>query len=218
MSENKPQLTEEQVEELANECAQNAYAYRDFVLDLTSPPETYNLSQDAIGGLIEALWRLTPASLELDHFKRVMTYGDKLRINRPTHYYGRHPRVRAAEAANAAGEALSVEQQSRLLLIHGVLGKITEALELAPILVDLLTDSGDFDAVNLLEELGDDAFYTALVEHAAGYVHGNVRYRNVKKLGKRYKGGRFTRGEALNRDLAAERQALGDDQPLAEEN
>lgn len=218
MSENKPQLTEEQVEELANECAQNAYAYRDFVLDLTSPPETYNLSDAVMGGLVEALHRLTPASLELDHFKRAMTYGDKLRINPPAHYWPLHPQIRGAASRNAEGTELTAENRARLLLIHGVLGKITEALELAPILVDLLTDSGDFDAVNLLEELGDDAFYTALVEHAAGYVHGNVRYRNVKKLGKRYKGGRFTRGEALNRDLAAERQALGDDQPLAEEN
>lgn len=209
MTENK-QLTDEAVEQLALACAANPQNYQAFVLDLTSPPETYNLGQSVVGGLIEALNRLTPASLELDHFKRGMTYGDKLRINPPAQYHGVNPTVAAAATAINDGDALSDAQRARLLLIHGVLGKITEALELAPILVDLLSDQHDFDSINLLEELGDDAFYTALIEHAAQYDANQVVYRNVKKLGKRYKGGRFTAGEALNRDLGAEREALGD--------
>lgn len=209
MTENK-QLTDDQVEELAAFCQDNDLGYEQFVLALTSRPETYNLSQEVIGGLIEALHRLTPASLELDHFKRAMTYGDKLRINPPAAYHGVNPTVAAAQAAIMGKVLMTDKQRARLLLIHGVLGKITEALELAPILVDLLSDKSDFDVVNLVEELGDDEFYTALTCHAAGRERSYVRYRNVKKLGKRYKGGRFTVGEALNRDLGAEREALGD--------
>lgn len=210
MSEQQKQLTEEQIEHLAQAASESPLVYSEFVTSLTSPPETYNLSQDVIGGLIEALHRLNPASLELDHFKRVMTYGDKLRINRPAAYHGINARVRAADAYNREGFKLTDEQRNHLLLIHGILGKITEALELAPILVDLLSDKGDIDIVNLVEELGDDAFYTALATLAGGIMGGEVVYRNVKKLAKRYKGGVFSVDEALNRNLIAEREALGD--------
>lgn len=208
MTENK-QLTDEQVEELAYQAAHNPPVYRDFVMDLTSPPETYNLSQEVIGGLIEALHRLNPASLELDHFKRAMTYGEKVRINPPAAYHGLHPTVRSSAAHNAGGTKLPDHHRAHLLLIHGILGKMTEALELAPILVALLGDKGDADLINLIEELGDDAFYTALVEEALESDLGAVVYRNVRKLGKRYKGGFFTRAEAVNRDLDSEREALG---------
>jgi hypothetical protein len=204
-------MTEQDTELLAERCASSPLAYRAFVLELTSPPTTYNLSQEVLGGLTEALHRLTPASLELDHFKRAMTYGDKLRINPPAKYHPLHPQIRGAEANNKGGDPLSEEQVARLLLIHGILGKITEAMELAPILVDLISDKADFDQINLIEELGDDAFYTSLVEHAAGAMPGNVVRRNVKKLRKRYKGDLFSAEAALNRDLDAERKALGDD-------
>lgn len=200
--------TPEQINQLAEHCASSPLAYREFVLALTSSPTTYNLSQEVLGGLTEALHRLTPASLELDHFKRAMTYGDKLRINPPSQYHPLHPLIRGADSNNKGGDPLTEEQAARLLLIHGILGKITEALELAPILVDLISDKADFDQVNLIEELGDDAFYTSLVEHAAGVMSGNVVYRNVKKLHKRYKGGLFDAAAALNRDLDAERQEL----------
>ena len=196
-------------EQLAEYCAQSPLAYRDFVLALTSPPETYNLSDAVMGGLVEALHRLTPASLELDHFKRAMTYGDKLRINPPANYHPLHPLIRGAGSRIAAGEELTDENRARLLLIHALLGKITEAMELAPILIDLISDKADVDVVNLIEELGDDRFYTALAEHAANVMEGNVVYRNVRKLCKRYKGGLFDQAAALNRDLDAEREALG---------
>ncbi len=196
-------------EQLAEYCAQSPLAYRDFVLALTSPPETYNLSQEVLGGLTEALNRLTPASLELDHFKRAMTYGDKLRINPPAQYHPLHPLIRGAASRIADGDELPPENKARLLLIHALLGKITEAMELAPILIDLISDKADVDVVNLIEELGDDRFYTALAEHAANVMEGNVVYRNVRKLCKRYKGGLFDQAAALNRDLDAEREALG---------
>ena len=205
MSEKTP----EQQDQLAEYCAQSPLAYRDFMLTLTSPPETYNLSQEVLGGLTEALHRLTPASLELDHFKRAMTYGDKLRINPPANYHPLHPLIRGAGSRIAAGEELTDENRARLLLIHALLGKITEAMELAPILIDLISDKADVDVVNLIEELGDDRFYTALAEHAANVMEGNVVYRNVRKLCKRYKGGLFDQAAALNRDLDAEREALG---------
>lgn len=205
-----PEMTPEQVEQLAQACSERPEVYGEFVKSLTSPPETYNLTDATIGGLIEALHRLNPASLELDHFKRVMTYGEKIRINPPASYHGSHPRIRAAHAANLSSQPLTEEQRNHLLLVHGILGKITEALELAPLLVTLLSDKGDFDAINLVEELGDDAFYTALVEQAITVPRSSIVFYNVRKLAKRYKGGVFTVDEAFNRDLAEERVALGE--------
>lgn len=200
-------LTKEQITKLAAECSVNQDSYREFVANLTSDPKTYNLSGEVLFGLLEALQRLTPASLELDHFKRVMTYGDKLRINPPFVGWPVAPVVMAAAVGNLEGTPLTAGQHARLLLIHGLLGKLTEALELVPLLANAIARD-ELDVTNLMEELGDDAFYTALVEQAAGLTPGDVVRRNVHKLGNRYKGGRFTRDEALNRDLERERAAL----------
>lgn len=201
-------LTEAQVQILADECGKDEQAYRDFVRDLTSDPQGYNLTNPVLFGLIEGLDRLTPASLELDHFKRAMTYGDKLRINPPSRRHPINYVVMAAATAIAEKQTLSPAQHQRLLLIHALLGKITEAMELAPILKALICDE-EFDEKNLLEELGDDGFYGALAESALNFAPGFRNFANVLKLGSRYKGGRFTREEALNRDLDKENEQLG---------
>lgn len=202
---------EERTNELVEACTRNPANYREFVLSLTSKPETYNLSDGVLNGLVEALHRLTPASLELDHFKRAMTYGEKLRINPPQHSCELAEVVENAQTRlRAVHVQLSQEESSRLLLIHALLGKITEAMELVPVLIGLITTDW-VDRTNLIEELGDDAFYTALAEHAMEIDTSEVVQRNVMKLASRYKGGTFTREEAVNRDLGAERVALGDD-------
>lgn len=202
---------EERTNELVEACTRNPANYREFVLSLTSKPETYNLSNEVLSGLVEALHRLTPASLELDHFKRAMTYGEKLRINPPASIQPLAVELVEARLHLCRQVALTSHEQRRMLLIHALLGKITEAMELAPLLVQAITDDS-FDRLNLIEELGDDAFYTALAEVAASVPPGQVVQRNVMKLASRYKGGTFTREEAVNRDLGAERVALGEDQ------
>lgn len=199
-------LTPEQQAEAAALAAAACIADRDnyhqFVRNLASDPSTYNVSFAAVVGLKEALGRLIPASLELDHFKRVLTYGDKLRINPPVTLSNQKVfQDRPVKHLQQAGEA-------RLLLAHGLLGILTEAIELAPVLVAILNGE-EVDMVNLKEELGDLEWYEALVEQAAGITHDQIIERNVLKLHKRYKGGVFTAKEALNRNLDEERVALG---------
>jgi hypothetical protein len=207
----KPEITKEQIDAMAEACVENPLNYREFVAGLASDPATYNVSREVVHGLVAALHRLTPASLELDHFKRAMTYGEKLRINPPANDpNGISNLVATSHSRMAIPMKLTPEQESHLLLIHGVLGKITEALEMAPILVALL-QKDSFDAVNLVEELGDDEWYSALVAKALNLPVGEAVRRNVRKLAKRYKGGVFTRGEAVNRNLDVERAALGTD-------
>ena len=199
-------LTPEQQAEAAALAAAACVADRDnyhqFVRNLASDPSTYNVSYAAICGLREALGRLIPASLELDHFKRVFTYGEKIRINPPVTLSG------PKKYQEAPIPYLSEMAEKRLLLAHGLLGIMTEAIELAPILTAVL-NGDEVDMVNLTEELGDLEWYEALVEQAAGITHKQIIKRNVKKLHKRYKGGVFTAKEALNRNLDEERVALG---------
>lgn len=196
--------------EMANACAKDNGNYQQFVLNLTSKPETYNLHRDIVSSLVAGLDRLAPASLELDHLKRVLTYGEKLRINTPILTFPACHAIASARKAQEDGTEMTEESRKRLLLAHALLGKITEALELAPILTAVLLGE-EFDTVNLVEELGDDAFYTALAHHAIDGSSGATVYSNVRKLAKRYKGGAFTREEAINRNLDVERDSLEND-------
>ena len=185
-------MTPEEVKLQAEICATDSAAYTQFVVSLTSPPETYNLKPEVLNFLAHELKELARHSLTLDHAKRVITYGEKCRINL-TH-----------DKFLSPCEAMSYEER---LLMHGLLGKITEALELVPILLAVI--GGDpVDHANLLEELADDEFYEVLAMKAAGIIGDPRRKTSVLKLGSRYKGGVFTSAEALNRDLDAEREIL----------
>ena len=211
-------------EEIAEHVAASPANYEQFVVSLTSPPETYNLKPQVLHTLIDSLRTVTAQAVLLDHLKRVITYGDKPRFPEVSQGFDPlHPEVLAAAANNKDGVPLTDRIKGRLLLIHALLGKMTEAFELAPVLLDLLT-IGEFDEINCVEELGDDTFYSGLAEHALKLlggeaqkqafgnnltIHELVRYRNGFKLGSRYKGGKFTAHEALNRDLGVEREALG---------
>lgn len=184
----KAKMTEEEVARLAAEPG-----YSQFVSTLAAKPASFNLSPDLIRLLVDGLRSLNAASLELDHFKRVLTYGDKLRMNPLPAYRD--------------GIASQAELLANGDLIHALLGKITEALELAPVLFNLLTGV-PVDKVNLSEELGDDEFYTQLARMVLGVDSVGIRRVNVRKLEERYNGLVFSQEAALNRDLDAEHAAL----------
>lgn len=189
MSESaKKQLTADELQFLTSD-----KGYSQFVDGLASKPAGFKLSNTQIALLCDQLQALNGPSLALDHFKRVITYGDKPRMNPCPLYCGQ---IQSEEAHRASGD-----------LIHGLLGKITEALELAPVLFKLLT-IGSYDPVNLTEELGDDEFYTDLLRRAANISRQEVLNTNVLKLVDRYNGMTFDADRALNRDLDSERQVL----------
>lgn len=189
MSESaKKQLTADELQFLTSD-----KGYSQFVDGLASKPAGFKLSNTQIALLCDQLQALNGPSLALDHFKRVITYGDKPRMNPCPLYCGQ---IQSEEVHRVNGD-----------LIHGLLGKITEALELAPVLFKLLT-MGSYDPVNLTEELGDDEFYTDLVRQAAQIPRQEVLSTNVLKLVDRYNGMTFDADRALNRDLDSERQVL----------
>lgn len=200
----KRTYTEEQILSLSTD-----WGYTEFVKGLASPPEKMRRDVVVLGLLVDELKGLNQASVTLDHIKRVMTYGDKLRMN-PLPITG---------SEDVSILAIAQQKPEILNIVHGLLGIITEAIELAPILAEIVR-TGQFDATNLQEELGDGLFYTELVQQnlaALGVLPGraqslgNTRYTrhvNVNKLLDRYKGATFEAQHALNRDLDSERRVM----------
>lgn len=189
--------------------------YAQFVDQLAAPPNTFTRSGVAYHLLMDTMDALNPVMLELDHLKRVITYGDKLRMNPPSTMI--RPPLQAKEHhLHMNGDAAD--------LLHGLLGIMTEALELAPIIagiiqgtensigsLEALQDKGYIDLTNVEEELGDHMFYSTLAGSALRRSSKDVRTTNVNKLLKRYESGKFDADAALNRNLDAERTQLEKD-------
>lgn len=210
MQTDPAQTTEKAVLDVASLAGEG---YPQFVADLLSPPENYNFEPVVLMLLVDQLKALNNASLALDHLKRVMTYGEKLRMN-PC------PAAGLTEVAGALGMASTFENLQGLQkeqdvvgagnamrMVHALLGNVTEVLEQVPILLDLLA-TGGFDGTNLVEELGDTGFYTQEVLRIVGETRDGMARANVRKLAKRYQDMKFSHQGALVRDLDAERVAI----------
>jgi NTP pyrophosphatase (non-canonical NTP hydrolase) len=103
-----------------------------------------------------------------------------------------------------------VEKNVRLL--HAALGLLDEAIEFFDrVYGDIGTGNpeADPDKVNLVEELGDIAWYATQAEDELNVTHEEVLEANVEKLQARYPGG-FTLQTALNRDRGNERRAVAE--------
>ena len=92
---------------------------------------------------------------------------------------------------------------------HSVLGIFSEAAELMQAVGVAAVDGEELDLVNLDEEMGDLLWYLAIYCQARETTFENLMAKNIAKLRTRFPD-RFTTGEALNRDLDAEREALTD--------
>ena len=96
-------------------------------------------------------------------------------------------------------------------VIHGILGCVTEAGELADMLKRHLYYGQDLDEVNIKEELGDICWYMALLLYSIDSSWEEIWKMNIDKLQKRYPN-KFTEHDAANRDLDAERETLENSQ------
>lgn len=100
--------------------------------------------------------------------------------------------------------------------IHGVLGCVTEAGEIAKSFVTTMDKFAsrpddavlEIDIQNTVEELGDILFYCSLVAKAIGVPFSDLLTSNTRKIEKRF-GAEFTAQAALNRNTVAEMNALG---------
>ena len=93
-------------------------------------------------------------------------------------------------------------------LIHATLGIVSEAGEIADTVKKTVAYGKPFDATNILEELGDLAWFMNLMITQCGCTWDQVFAANIAKLEARYPNFQFTVENAVNRDKAAERAAV----------
>ncbi len=90
---------------------------------------------------------------------------------------------------------------------HAVMGLVTEAGELMDQIKKSKIYGRELDTINLIEELGDIMWYSALLCDELETDFEDVWERNVKKLAARYPE-KYSHEKALNRDLKTERDIL----------
>lgn len=92
-------------------------------------------------------------------------------------------------------------------LVHGIVGKATEAGELLEALLLTVFGGKDFDLVNAMEEVGDGHWYDALIAKVCNTDFDMIQRTNIAKLRLRFPN-KFTEYDAKNRNLNAERDIL----------
>jgi len=95
-------------------------------------------------------------------------------------------------------------------LMHASMGLNTEASEFTDMLKKSIYYGKPLDEVNLLEELGDLMWYTALALTALNSDFETIMKMNIEKLSKRYPNLEFSEDKAINRDIDVERKTLED--------
>jgi len=161
------------------------------------------------------------ARIPLEHFTEVVSEAIgalvKLDAIKKTLFYGRDAGVPAPLNESSAtlaslpdwiAEDGSEEaQRNAINIIHGIIGKATEAGELLEALAATAIEGGTFDGVNAVEEVGDGFWYDAILLRALGSNFGKAQRVNIAKLRARFPNA-FTEYDANNRDLFAEREIL----------
>ena len=99
-------------------------------------------------------------------------------------------------------------------LQHAGNGLASEAGEFLDALKKHVYYDAELDRVNLTEELGDMMWYVALAADTLGVDLEELLYRNIAKLATRYPE-KFTKEDASDRNLGAERKILEGDGPSA---
>jgi len=100
-----------------------------------------------------------------------------------------------------------MSQEFNAKMTHYMLGLGTEAGELQDELKKVLIYGKEWDLPNVIEELGDLAWYSARILDLLGVSYEEVFFKNNAKLKARY-GDKFTEYKALNRNLDKEREIL----------
>lgn len=101
----------------------------------------------------------------------------------------------------------SINDEYIINLLHAGMGMMTEIGEFMDQLKKYLFYGTKLDKINLKEELGDIEFYQTLARMVLGYTEDDVIQANMSKLRIRYPE-KFTKEQAVNRDLKAERKVL----------
>ena len=103
--------------------------------------------------------------------------------------------------------ASRLKDKRALRLLHGSCGIATEAGELLDAMKKHIFYGKEIDTVNIVEEIGDLMWYSAILLDELGVEFEDVMEKNINKLRARY-GDKFTETGATVRNLNKEREIL----------
>ena len=164
-----------------------------------------------------------PQFVNRDTFVRILRdvaqLAEELNIAKKLLFRGKQPNEVGCDMP-ALSASLAVEfdpnnsTDADINLLHGIVGVITEAGEMAEVLLHRIVH-GKFDGVNAAEECGDVLWYLARQLRGLETNFDQIGRMNIDKLHGRH-GDAFDVFRDANRNLAAERKRLEADAPLFE--
>lgn len=153
----------------------------------------------ALGFLTGSLAEAIEALQRLDRIKKALFYGKEA---------ASLPLVGIAiDCRGLPAMLIGHDAATAIDVLHGIIGKATEAGEMLEALAACIDQGQSLDAVNLLEEIGDGQWYDAILCGALGATFEQVQRTNIQKLRHRFPQ-KFTEYDANNRDLLGERVIL----------
>lgn len=163
---------------------------------------------------------MTEGTFLLDLMDEMMRQGDNLSLLKKAICYSKgltnQDILRLEHDITYSGKDFtgSVISQEQARLLHGAIGMVTEALELYSTIHKHVFEGQPLDQTNVREELGDSAWFDAVISDTIGYSIEEKYSDNIRKLQEvRYKNKKWTQKDATNRDTQAERRAIS---PLSE--
>lgn len=180
-----------------NKDTENQQSYIDLAMRTAS--SRYYGGEIPEADLAYALSPIIEYGNSLDDIKKALFYGRDLDFFMRKRWKGRK--------LNNALTAFHDTESTGVMIFHGLLGVITEAVELAELLESTVIDKKPFDTVNLKEELGDIFWYMAILAKAMNFTFEEIQHANIEKLKLRFPE-KFTEAAANNRNLDAERKLL----------
>jgi len=115
--------------------------------------------------------------------------------------------VLRTEAKDFDAISSRLKDKRALRLLHGSCGIATEAGELLDALKKHIFYGREIDTVNIVEEIGDLMWYSAIILDELGVAFEDVMEKNINKLKARY-GEKFSETSATVRNLDKERKIL----------
>lgn len=155
----------------------------------------------AVGNLIDVIKKDTFYGIPTDPVK-LQARSDRISKNTIS------MNVQSRQYFNTPGSQPITIPQLDPRVVHAIIGLATESVELIEALLLSIASGEPIDRVNVLEELGDQGWYTAILVDALNASWSNIHETNIAKLAARNKGKSFNAEATINRDVDAERIIL----------
>lgn len=136
--------------------------------------------------------------------KAAKNIGDRVDVVKKSIFYGKKVPKDFALSDMRGGPSI---KHIDVDVIHSILGSITEAAELAELLLTSIETGEPLDELDICDETGDCMWYMALMLRTLGVSFEDVADSNIRKLRARFPD-KFDAEQAKERDLEAEKTAL----------